>query len=92
VRWLDPSTREPDEGAVTVTVDQLSGEFPAAGPRLRQCYAAAYFAEVLRGNRAAAEVRLPDLARIADDVATSTDDRDVAELATLIRRAVRLTG
>jgi Ca-activated chloride channel homolog len=92
VRWLDPSTREPRENAVTVTVGELSGDFLEAGPRVRQCYAAAYFAEVLRGSRYGGEVRLADLARIADEVASTTEDRDVADLAALIRQASRLGG
>jgi len=92
VRWLDPSTREPSEGAVTVTEVNLADEFTASRPRLRQCYAAAYFAEVLRGSRLGGQVRLPDLARIADGVAQATEDADVTELAALIRQAARLTG
>jgi Ca-activated chloride channel family protein len=56
------------------------------------CYTAAYFAEVLRGSQYGKEVRLSDLAEIASGAASATDDRDVAELADLVRRAGRLLG
>ena len=50
-RPQDPSTRESSEQATTVTVADLARDFAAAAPRLRVCYAAAYFAEVLRSSR-----------------------------------------
>jgi len=87
VRWLDPATREAHETAATVTVDGLSAEFATTSPRLRVSYAAAYFAEVLRGGRSAREVRLPDLAAIAEAAFRETDDAQVDELAELIRRS-----
>jgi Ca-activated chloride channel family protein len=92
IRWLDPVTREPTEQAATVSVGGLATGFEAAAPRLRLCYAAAYFAEVLRRSPHAGEVRLTDLAQIADEVAARTDDREITELATLIRRAARVSG
>jgi hypothetical protein len=76
VRRQDPATREPSEtagavtvgavtvGAVTVgavTVGELAGAFAAAAPRLRVCYAAAHFAETLRGDPYGSEVPLADL-------------------------------
>jgi Ca-activated chloride channel homolog len=101
VRWLDPVSREPTETATTVTVENLGRTLEAASPQLRVDYAAAYFAEVLRGSRYGDEVRLADLATIADHAATKTEngptgaepaagDADVADLASLIRRAERI--
>jgi Ca-activated chloride channel family protein len=75
-----------------VAVTDLDGAFGTAAPRLRQCYAAAYFAEVLRNSRYGTEVRLADLGRLADDVAAATDDPDVSELAGLVRKAAGLYG
>lgn len=101
VRWLDPVSREPTETATTVTVEDLGRTLEAASPQLRVDYAAAYFAEVLRASRYGDEVRLADLASIADHAATKTEngptgaepaagDADVADLAALIRRAERI--
>jgi Ca-activated chloride channel family protein len=101
VRWLDPVHREPTETATTVTVEDLGRTLEAASPQLRVDYSAAYFAEVLRGSRYGDEVRLADLASIADHAATKADsgptsaepaagDADVADLAALIRRAERI--
>jgi Ca-activated chloride channel homolog len=87
VRWLDPTEGEAQEKAATVSVADLGGEFAGASPRLRVCYAAAYFAESLRHSSYAKEVRLADLAAVADDAFHATDDPQVAELATLIRRS-----
>ena len=59
----------------------------AASPRLQVDYAAAYFAEYLRGSQYGEDVSLATLADLADGAAEQTDDRDVADLADLIRRA-----
>jgi len=85
VRWLDPESRVPSENVVSVTANDLSGAFAAASPRLRVDYAAAFFAEVLRESPYAEQVRLPDLAAIAESAADQTEDSLVDELAQLIR-------
>jgi Ca-activated chloride channel family protein len=92
IRWQDPSTHEASELATTVTVADLARDFTAAAPRLRVCYAGAYFAEALRASRYGGEVRLTDLATIAGKAASATGDQDVSDLADLIRRADRLNG
>ena len=92
IRWQDPATREASELATTVTVADLARDFTAAAARLRVCYAAAYFAEALRASRYGGEVRLTDLANVADKAASATGDQDVSDLADLIRRASRLNG
>lgn len=87
VRWLDPASREADGTTESVTVGDLGGEFDEASPRLRTCYAAAYFAEVLRGDGQHREVRLAELATIARRAAEETGDREVRDLAQIIDRA-----
>jgi Ca-activated chloride channel family protein len=92
VRWQDPVTKEPAEQGATMTVADLDGGFETANPRLRQTYVCAYFAEVLRGSRYGSETSLPELTRIADGVASATEDRDVTELSALLRKASRVLG
>lgn len=87
VRWLDPQTREAQEAARTVSVEDLTGDFAGASPRLRVCYVSAYFAEMLRHSPYAEEVSPGNLAALADDAFFATDDPQVRELADLIRRA-----
>src|SRR5439155_25628828 len=58
VRWQDPATRQASEETETVTVGELSADFGEAAPRLRVSYAAAYFAEALRGGPHTGDARL----------------------------------
>ncbi len=85
VRWLDPASGAAREAAAEVRVGDLDRQFATASPRLRVCYAAAAFAEALRGRTDASPGYLGDLAVIADEAARATDDPQVTELATLIR-------
>jgi Ca-activated chloride channel family protein len=87
IRWQDPGTREPHEASATIGVADLGGSFDASAPRLRVCYAAAYFAEALRHSPYGTEVRLTDLAQIVSRAADQTDDPDVTDLAATIRQA-----
>jgi hypothetical protein len=64
----------------------LSRDFGGASPRLRASYVAGFFAEVLGEGRHASDVRLADLASLADDAYRATDDPQLSELADLIRR------
>ncbi|MFB6391590.1 von Willebrand factor type A domain-containing protein [Polymorphospora lycopeni] len=84
VRWLDPQDRSASETSSGVTAGALTGEFEAAPARLRVCYAAGYFAEALRGG---SEATYADLATVADRAAGETEDRQVDDLAKVIRRA-----
>ena len=86
-RWLDPGSREASEAYESLTVADLSSRFDAAGPRLRMCYAAGYFAEVLRG---AGAVSLDSLGTVARRAGEDTGDRAVDDLASLIGRAAEL--
>lgn len=87
VRWLDPTSRDAAEAYESVTVADLSGGFERSAPRLQVCYAAAYFAETLRGGR---EATYDDLAAVARSAAEHTEDPQVRDLAALIDRASRL--
>jgi Ca-activated chloride channel family protein len=81
-RWLDPATREPREAGATVTTADLAVPLGAASARLRVDWVVARYAEQLRGSR---EYPLSTLALEADGLAAATEDRDVADLATMIR-------
>jgi Ca-activated chloride channel family protein len=87
IRWQDPAGKQPHEASDTVTVSDLGGSFTAAPPRLRVCYAAAYFAEALRHSPYGSEVHLGDLAQIASRAADQIEDAEVTDLAAVIRRA-----
>ncbi|MFG2052479.1 von Willebrand factor type A domain-containing protein [Micromonospora sp. NPDC048930] len=87
VRWTDPKDREPAETYESVTVADLDRDFAEASPRLRTCYAAAYFAVALQGG---GEARLGDLATIADRAAEATEDAQVRDLGQVIREAEKL--
>ncbi|MFC7547726.1 von Willebrand factor type A domain-containing protein [Plantactinospora sp. GCM10030261] len=90
VRWLDPTSRAATESDRRVIVGDLSGDFDRASPRLWTCYAAAYFAEVLRTGSGGHEVSLDGLAGIAREAADSTGDAAVRDLAEIIDRAREL--
>ncbi|MDQ7904119.1 von Willebrand factor type A domain-containing protein [Phytohabitans sp. ZYX-F-186] len=86
-RWLDPVSRDAAEAYESLTVADLGGRFDAAGPRLRMCYAAGFFAEALRG---AGAVPLDSLAAVAGRAAGETGDPAVRDLTALIDRAADL--
>jgi Ca-activated chloride channel homolog len=87
VRWLDPTGREPAEAYESVTVADIDGDFAEARPQVWVCYAAAYFAEALRGGPYARQVRLADLADVARGAYDRTGDAQIRDLAELIDRA-----
>jgi Ca-activated chloride channel homolog len=87
IRWLNPTDREQRETSATIETADLGGSFTSASPRLRVDYAAAFFGEVLRQSQYGSQVRTTDLATIVDGAFTDTDDAQINELATLIRRA-----
>lgn len=84
VRWHDPDTGRVTEAASEISVGDLAAPLSAGSARLRVDYAAAYFAEALRGGRYAEKVDLPRLAATARAVSRRTEDPDVRELAQLI--------
>ncbi|WP_446214836.1 YfbK domain-containing protein [Micromonospora sp. IBHARD004] len=90
VRWTDPTSRDAAETYESVTVADVNGDFREASPRLRTCYSAGYFAQALQDGPSGREVRLDDLAAIAQQAADATDDPEVRDLATVIHEAERL--
>jgi Ca-activated chloride channel family protein len=90
VRWQDPITGEARETGGSVNADDLQAEFASTSPRLQVCYAAAFFAEVLRHDATADQVNLTDLQAIAAGAAASTEDPQVRDLADIIGRAIEL--
>jgi Ca-activated chloride channel family protein len=84
VRWLDPVSHEASETASAITVSELDVPFGSSSPRLRVDYAAGFLAEVLRQSPYGQDVRLDDLAAIAQTAYRETEDPQVAELAQLI--------
>jgi Ca-activated chloride channel family protein len=87
LRWQDPGSHEARETGGDVAVADLDASLAQSSPRLQVSYAAACFAEQLRGSPYGSQVSAQDLARIADIAADSTEDADVRELAELIARA-----
>lgn len=83
-RWLDPASRQPAESYDSVTAADLSTPFDRSAPRLRVCYAAAFFAEALRGGK---EATLDDLVPVARRAGEETGDPAVRELTSLIGKA-----
>lgn len=92
VRWLDPVSKEPSEAFESVSAADVAGGFGGADPHLRLAYAAAFFAEALRSSSYAAEVRLAELAEVAEDAAAQLRDPKADELAEAIRLASRMRG
>jgi Ca-activated chloride channel homolog len=92
VRWLDPVTRLPAEAADSIDASDLATPLAQASPRLQTCYAAAFFAEVLRGSPYGRQIRLGDLAVIAANAAIASEDPAVSDLSATIRRAAALGG
>jgi Ca-activated chloride channel family protein len=83
-RWLDPVSRQPAESYDSLTVADLSTPFDRSAPRLRVCYAAAFFAEALRGGK---EASLDDLVPVARRAGEETGDPAVRDLTSLIGKA-----
>jgi len=92
VHWVDPLTHAPRDASSDVYADQLDISFEQAAAGLHVCYAAAYFAEVLRGSPYGRDLQLDDLAAIAGEAADETEDPAVAQLADTIGRASALSG
>ncbi|MFC7482884.1 YfbK domain-containing protein [Luedemannella flava] len=80
-----PGGRRGAEAAAEVRVTDLNRDFAATSPRLRVDYAAAGFAEALRGGTYSSMGYLRELATVADAAYRDTSDPQVAELAQLIR-------
>ncbi|MFL4904237.1 vWA domain-containing protein [Streptomyces sp. MMS24-I2-30] len=92
VRWLDPATRDPHEASGALEAGALQGSVWSAAPRFQVAAVAAYFADALRTGEDRSG-RLPgapgaDALRVhADELAGSTEDGAVRDLATAIGQA-----
>ncbi|MFF7972646.1 von Willebrand factor type A domain-containing protein [Streptomyces sp. NPDC007905] len=94
VRWLDPSTRAPQEESGALETGALKDSVREASPRFQVTAVAAYFADALRAgtDHGPALPGAPSLTRLAARAATlagTTEDRDVQALADAIREADR---
>ncbi|NUL10139.1 vWA domain-containing protein [Streptomyces lunaelactis] len=91
VRWLDPRTRAPHEQTGSIETDAVDGAlWDGASKRLQVTAVAAYFAESLRGGSMPGAPGLGELAKRARNLAESTEDSAVRELADTIVQAQRL--
>jgi Ca-activated chloride channel family protein len=86
LRWQDPDTHKAYETGADVAVADLDAVMWQAAPRLQVDYAAAFFAEQLRGSADGAQVPAAVLAQVARVAADRTEDAAVRDLAELIRR------
>jgi Ca-activated chloride channel family protein len=92
VRWLDPDSRAPHEASGSLETGALRSGIWAASRSFQVTAVAAYFADALRSGDARwsslpGALPLRQLASHARALATDTEDRDVASLATAIRQA-----
>jgi Ca-activated chloride channel homolog len=88
VRWLDPVTRTPDEASGSVTAWNIDRDLWGDAPtRLQVTAVAAYFAEYLREGSMPGDPGLKELSSKARELADSTEDKEVGELAESIERA-----
>lgn len=78
VRWLDPETDEPDTADAELAVGTV---YDSANPPMDVAVIAAAFAEVLRGS---AEFDCAAILPAAQELAETTEDPEVEELAALI--------
>ena len=86
LRWQDPDTRDARETGADVAVADLGTPLARSAPRLEADYAAAFFAEELRGGPYTSPVPDGVLARIAAAAGDRTEDGAVRELAELSGR------
>ncbi|GGW79296.1 vWA domain-containing protein [Streptomyces lomondensis] len=97
VRWLDPDTRDPHEETGDLETDALHDSVRSAPSRFRLTAVAGYFADALRSgedrySRLPGAPTLGELAGHARDLADTTEDKAVRELAEAIEQADRHRG
>ncbi|MER6343121.1 YfbK domain-containing protein [Streptomyces sp. NPDC001595] len=93
VRWLDPKTRSPHEESGDLEVAALADSAWDASERFQVTATAAYFADALRHDGTAtlpgAPRSLTRLAEHASDLARTTGDKAVRQLADAVDQAAR---
>ncbi|MEV0633451.1 von Willebrand factor type A domain-containing protein [Streptomyces sp. NPDC050619] len=92
VRWQDPETRTPHEESGQLESDSLDDSVWSASPRFQVTAVAAYFADALRrgDDRWTSLPGAPGLGELADraeELADTTEDKAVRQLADTIRQA-----
>ncbi|MBC2906120.1 vWA domain-containing protein [Streptomyces cupreus] len=97
VRWLDPDTRAPHEKSGDVETGALHDSLRDASPRFQVTATAAYFAEALRQGddgrpSLPGDPGLGELQDRAAELAKTTEDKDVEQLAEVIEQAHRGQG
>lgn len=90
VRWLDPTTRAPHEETTQIEASALDTDVWRSNHGLQLAATAAYFADALRQGVLPGAPTLPQLASRADQLARTTGDKGVRQLAEAIRRADEL--
>ncbi|MFF1679338.1 von Willebrand factor type A domain-containing protein [Streptomyces sp. NPDC058256] len=94
VRWQDPDTRTPHEESGQVEATALERSLWNSSDRFQVTAVAAYFADALRQGddrwpRLPGSLPLSELESRADELANSTEDKAVRELADAIEAATR---
>ncbi|MGW3649055.1 YfbK domain-containing protein [Streptomyces sp. NPDC000878] len=97
VRWLDPESREPHEESGQLESNTLNDTLWNAPPRFQVTAVAAYFADALRRGddrwtTLPSTPTLGELAERADELAETTEDNAVHQLAEAIEQANRYEG
>ncbi|MFE9441121.1 von Willebrand factor type A domain-containing protein [Streptomyces sp. NPDC006602] len=92
VRWQDPETRTPHEESGRLESDSLDDSVWSASARFQVTAVAAYFADALRRgddrwDPLPGALAMSELAGRADDLADTTEDKAVRDLAETIRQA-----
>ncbi|MFC9845276.1 von Willebrand factor type A domain-containing protein [Streptomyces sp. NPDC060223] len=92
VRWLDPETRSPHEESGQLEAADLDDNLWTSSDGLQVAAVAAYFADALRQGddrwtRLPGSLPLSELSSRADELADSTEDKAVRELAEAIGTA-----
>ncbi|MFJ2826953.1 von Willebrand factor type A domain-containing protein [Streptomyces sp. NPDC087263] len=92
VRWLDPETRSPHEESGQLEAGALDDRLWTSSDGLQVAAVAAYFADALRQGderwtRLPGSLPLSELGSRADELAHSTEDKAVRELADAIETA-----
>ncbi|WP_263170213.1 vWA domain-containing protein [Streptomyces sp. SCSIO ZS0520] len=95
VRWLDPDDRKPHETSGRLDSGDLAEDLDEADTGLRTTAVAAYFADALRGRddrweTLPATPSLAELAEQAEELADSSGDRAVDDLAETLDKAAEL--
>jgi len=91
LRWEDPDTGEIVEIDEDIDLRMIEASWSDTSDSFKLAVSVATFAEVLRDSPFADDIDLRDLEDEVEDLADRTNDRDIEELADLVRTAERLS-